>query len=90
MEVINASASWENPRVSSRKREPGFYVSVLAPRGFGAHRTELLDGPWPTRAAAERRSAEIAAGRAAGSGDAPSIVQIAEDGFTILREGDLS
>lgn len=71
-----------------RKRDPGFYVSILAPPGMSAAPIELLDGPWPTRGAAERRSEEIAAGRPPGSGREPTVIEIAADGMTVLRPED--
>lgn len=45
---------------------------------------ELLDGPWTSRAAAERRRKEIASSRP--DNRAPSIVRVDEDGTTIIRE----
>ena len=67
-----------------RKREPGFYVSVLTTAGTAGAPVELLDGPWPSKQAAERRAGEIAAGRHA-AGDAPPVVEVAGDGVTVLR-----
>jgi len=68
-----------------RRREPGFYVSVLTSAGSSGVPVELLDGPWPNKPAAERRAGEIAAQRHS-EGSTPPVVQVADDGITILRE----
>ncbi len=69
-----------------RKREPGFYVSVRLGRAdaFGLP-GELLDGPWPTREAAHKRVQEMMAQRE-GEAARHSVVQVAEDGVTVLRD----
>lgn len=72
-----------------RRREPGFYVSVPAPAGMSSHPVELLDGPWPTEAAAERRASEILAGRPPGGSRDASVIQIGADGLTIIRRDDI-
>lgn len=73
------------PGMATRRRDPGFYVSVPAPAGMSSRPVELLDGPWPNRAAAERRAGEIISSRGPGA-SLPSIVEVAADGVTILRE----
>lgn len=69
-----------------RKRHPGFYVSVPGPTTAeaGSANIELLDGPWPTRENAERRAAKIHADRPRQT----SIVRVAEDGITIIRDSE--
>lgn len=71
-----------------RRRQPGYYVSVhLASRqGALGLPSELLDGPWPTREAAERRAHEVEE-QGQREGASYEIVRIAADRMTIVRGG---
>ena len=72
-----------------RKRQPGFYISVrphYAQPGMSLP-SELLDGPWPTLDAARHRAGEVRALRGGEANDC-SIVRVADDGFTVLRDVD--
>ncbi|MGI8426882.1 MAG: hypothetical protein ACR2FO_06585 [Actinomycetota bacterium] len=67
-----------------RRREPGFYVSVMTSAGSLGAPVELLDGPWPNKQSAEHRAGEIASARPL-EDSIPPVVEIINDGLTVLR-----
>jgi len=77
--------------VSGRRRSAGYYVAVQAPVAPGLP-SELLDGPWESLEAAQKKAAQIEQLQADKFSKSPSaqkasatVVFIGEDGLTIDR-----